>query len=253
MNIKRFFTSILSLAFVAITLSSCVHSDDWETPPINCENKFASANISMADFIALAPASGFLLINDNKIFDGYVVSSDENGNFTMQMPVEGIYQLYGKKENYFSQTEEINASNYNREKTLYVKIEICAEKVDCGKAIGLKNILFDLNKFFIREDAKPELNKLVRFMTDNPEVKVELSSHTDCRASNKYNQTLSQNRANESVAYIVSQGIAKEKIVAKGYGETKLVNECADGINCTEEQHQANRRTEFKVICPEKK
>ena len=81
MNIKRFFTSILSLAFVAITLSSCVHSDDWETPPINCENKFASANISMADFIALAPASGFLLINDNKIFDGYVVSSDENGNF----------------------------------------------------------------------------------------------------------------------------------------------------------------------------
>jgi hypothetical protein len=81
MNIKRFFTSILSLAFVAITLSSCVHSDDWETPPINCDNKFASANISMADFIALAPASGFLLINDNKIFDGYVVSSDENGNF----------------------------------------------------------------------------------------------------------------------------------------------------------------------------
>lgn len=200
------------------------------------------------------PITGISVVleNNEKAFKKTTIS-DENGNFTMQMPVEGIYQLYGKKENYFSQTEEINASNYNREKTLYVKIEICAEKVDCGKAIGLKNILFDLNKFFIREDAKPELNKLVRFMTDNPEVKVELSSHTDCRASNKYNQTLSQNRANESVAYIVSQGIAKEKIVAKGYGETKLVNECADGINCTEEQHQANRRTEFKVICPEKK
>jgi outer membrane protein OmpA-like peptidoglycan-associated protein len=192
------------------------------------------------------------LENNEKAFKKTTLS-DENGNFTMQMPVEGIYQLYGKKDNYFSQTEEVNASNYDRNKTLFVKLEICAEKADCGKAIGLKNILFDLAKYNIREDAKTELNKLVRFMLDNPDVKVEVGSHTDCRASSKYNQTLSQNRANASVAYIVSQGIAKDKITAKGYGETKLLNECADGVKCTEEQHQLNRRTEFKVICPEKK
>lgn len=192
------------------------------------------------------------LENNEKAFKKTTIT-DENGNFTMQMPVDGTYKLYGKKENYFSQTEEINASNYDRSKTLYVKIEICAEKVDCGKAIGLKNILFDLAKYNIREDAKIELDKLVRFMLDNPEVKVEVGSHTDCRASNKYNQILSQNRANASVAYIVSQGIVKDKITAKGYGETKLLNECADGVNCSEEQHQLNRRTEFKVICPETK
>ena len=81
MDIKKFFTTILSLAFLAITLSSCVQDDDWETPPVNCNNKFAAPNISMADFMALTPATGFVLINDDKIFDGYIISSDENGNF----------------------------------------------------------------------------------------------------------------------------------------------------------------------------
>ena len=131
-----------------------------------------------------------------------------------------------------------------------MKLEICAEETDCDKAINLKNILFDLDKFVIRADAKKELNKLVRFMQDNPLVSVELGSHTDSRGSAKYNQTLSQKRANASVAYIVSEGIEKSRIAGKGYGESKLLNECADGVECSEAQHQLNRRTEFKVICP---
>jgi outer membrane protein OmpA-like peptidoglycan-associated protein len=239
--------------------STTVNKNEFkEEPTLNKEIIYSDKNFIIkgkaVECNSTTPIVGISVILENteKAFKKTTIS-DNNGNFTMQMPVDGIFQLYGKKENYFSQTEEINASNYNREKTLYVKIEICAEKADCGKAIGLKNILFDLAKYNIREDAKPELDKLVRFMIDNPEVKVELSSHTDCRGSHKYNQNLSQNRANASVAYIISQGIAKERIVAKGYGETKLLNECADGVTCTEEQHQMNRRTEFKVICPEKK
>jgi len=80
------------------------------------------------------------------------------------------------------------------------------EKTDCGKAITLKNIHYDLDKYFIREDAKPELNKLAQFMKDNPEVKVELASHTDSRASDSYNMTLSQNRANAAVEYFGCTG-----------------------------------------------
>ena len=76
-----------------------------------------------------------------------------------------------------------------------------------------------------------------------------MSSHTDSRASTEYNQTLSQNRADASVAYIVSQGISKDRITGKGYGESKLLNECADGVTCSEAQHAINRRTEMKVIC----
>lgn len=198
------------------------------------------------------PIAGISVVLENKDKAFKKTSlTDSKGEFLMQLPEQGTYSLYGKKENYFSQTEEVNASNYDRNKTLFVKLEICAEKADCGKAIGLKNILFDLAKYNIKEEAKVELNKLVQFMKDNPQVKVEVGSHTDCRASNKYNQTLSQNRANSSVDYIVSQGISRDRISGKGYGETQLLNRCADGVNCSEEEHAINRRTEFKVICPE--
>ena len=175
--------------------------------------------------------------------------TDADGNYVLQLPARGNYILYGKKESFFSQIEDVTASKYNRDKNLFIKLEICAEPVDCGKAINLQNILFDLDKYAIKEEAKPELNKLVRFMKDNPNVKVEVGSHTDCRSSAEYNQTLSQNRANASVDYVVSQGIARDRITGKGYGETKLLNECADAVSCTEAQHSINRRTEMKVIC----
>jgi len=195
------------------------------------------------------PEVTVVLENVEKAFRKSTIT-DSLGQFTLQLPEMGIYTLFGQKLKYFSQVEEINASNYNREKNLFVKLEMCAQETECDKAIQLKNILYDLDKYFIREDAKPELNKLVRFMLDNPSVNVELGSHTDSRASNEYNQTLSQNRANAAVDYIVSKGIERSRIIAKGYGETILLNQCADGVECTEAEHQLNRRTEFKVICP---
>lgn len=126
------------------------------------------------------------------------------------------------------------------------------EKIVVGKAIKIENIYFDLAKYNIRPDAAKELDKIVRLMTENPDIIIELSSHTDCRASYQYNMTLSDNRAKSSASYIVSKGIAVERITGKGYGETKLVNDCAcEGKQvsrvCTEQEHQANRRTEFKV------
>lgn len=163
------------------------------------------------------------------------------------------YSIYGKKANYLSQTEIVSTQDYDRTKTLFIKLEICLDSADCGKAIVLKNILYDLDKFFIRDDAKPELNRLVQFLNDNPSVNVELSSHTDSRSSHAYNLTLSQNRANAAVDYIVSQGIARSRVTGKGYGETKLLNKCADGVSCSETEHQINRRTEVKVICPDNK
>lgn len=198
------------------------------------------------------PISGINVVLENKdLAIKKITTTDENGNYLLQLPETGVYDLYGRKENYFSQIEKVISSDFNRDKNLYIKLEICAEKVDCGKAIGLKNILFDLDKYIIKDVAKTELNKLVRFMIDNPSVKVEVGSHTDCRASSKYNQTLSQNRANASVDYVVSQGVERSRITGKGYGESRLLNECADGVKCTEEQHSINRRTEMKVICPE--
>ncbi len=178
--------------------------------------------------------------------------TDDQGNFVLTLPETGTYDLYGRKESYFSQVEKVSGSDYSRDKNLFVKLQMCAEKADCGKGLGLKNILFDLDKYVIKDLAKLELIRLVRFMQDNPTVKIEVGSHTDCRSSHKYNKTLSQNRANASVNYVVSQGIDRSRISGKGYGETVLLNECADGVKCLESQHDINRRTEMKVICPPK-
>jgi outer membrane protein OmpA-like peptidoglycan-associated protein/tetratricopeptide (TPR) repeat protein len=127
------------------------------------------------------------------------------------------------------------------------------EQIIVGKAIKIDNIYFDLNKYEIRKDAAKELDKIVALMKENPDIIIELGSHTDCRSSYQYNMTLSDNRAKASAAYIVTKGIAVERITGKGYGETKLVNDCAcEGKVvsrvCTDAEHQANRRTEFQVI-----
>ncbi len=178
------------------------------------------------------------------------VKTDAEGRFIFHIKPNHAYEIYGKKADYISKIKQIKPKDYKRNKTLYVKLEVCVEKAGCGTLITLKNIHYDLDKYFIREDAKPELNRLVQFMKDNPKVHVEISSHTDSRASKKYNQILSQNRAKAAVDYIVSQGISRDRLTAVGYGESKLLNRCADGVKCSEQEHQVNRRTEMKVICP---
>lgn len=186
--------------------------------------------------------------NDTEIY--HEVKTDTDGKFYFKANKNSAYTIYGKKGNYFSQTETVTSKKVDRSNTLFLNLQVCMEETTCGKQINLKNIHYDLDKYFIREDAKAELNKLVQFMKDNPKISVELSSHTDSRASDDYNKTLSQNRANAAVDYLVSKGISKARLKPIGYGETKLLNKCSNGIDCAESQHQLNRRTEMKVICP---
>nr|WP_255478749.1 OmpA family protein [Rufibacter sp. XAAS-G3-1] len=117
-----------------------------------------------------------------------------------------------------------------------------------NQPIVLENLYYDLDKHNLRPEAIAELDKVVGMLRDNPTIKIELSSHTDSRESHKYNLMLSQLRAASAVKYILSQGIDAKRVVDKGYGETKLLNRCKDGVPCPEEEHQLNRRTEFKII-----
>ncbi len=130
--------------------------------------------------------------------------------------------------------------------TLHVTLELDA--IVINKPIRLDNIYYDYDKSDIREDAKPELDHLVTIMNENAGIIIELSSHTDSRGSDKYNMHLSQKRAESAVKYIIGTGIAKERICAKGYGESKPLNQCTNGVICSDEEHQLNRRTEFKVV-----
>lgn len=140
----------------------------------------------------------------------------------------------------------------NLNEFLQVDLEKLLVGADLAKMIDIKPIYFDLNKYNIRKDAAIELDKIVKVMLEYPKMVVELGSHTDCRSSYQYNMTLSDNRAKASAAYIVSKGVETERIYGKGYGESKLVNDCACEMpkksTCSEELHQQNRRTEFIII-----
>jgi outer membrane protein OmpA-like peptidoglycan-associated protein len=141
----------------------------------------------------------------------------------------------------------LNALKMSGDYDARLEAELGLTPVEINKVFKVENIYYDLNKWEIRPDAAKELDKLVTILKDNPTIQVELGSHTDARSSDEYNFDLSQKRAESAVAYIVSQGIAQMRISAKGYGESKLINRCKNGVPCSETEHQQNRRTEVRI------
>lgn len=118
---------------------------------------------------------------------------------------------------------------------------------DLAKVFDIKVIYFDLDKSIIRSDAAKDLAKIVEVMKQNPEMKVDVRSHTDSRASKAYNKALSERRAQATISWMIKQGISSDRLTAKGYGESELTNKCSDNVPCTEVEHQANRRSEFII------
>jgi outer membrane protein OmpA-like peptidoglycan-associated protein/tetratricopeptide (TPR) repeat protein len=183
-------------------------------------------------------------------------TTNKDGKCSFTLDPETNYRLEGSKETgdpetkYLTVTGTQSTMGKKAPATLYSVLEL--ERVKKGVAIKIENIYYDLDKWYIRPDAAKELDKLVKVMKDNPTLEIELSSHTDCRATIKYNQILSSKRAESAVAYIASQGVDTKRMIAAGYGESRLVNKCAcEGtyvVPCTEEEHQENRRTEFKIL-----
>jgi len=174
--------------------------------------------------------------------------SEADGTFKTKLEPDTDYDLVFTKKEYF--TKRVKYSTVGRD-TGYVNVnefmELEMEKAEVGKSIEIE-ILYDLGKWNIREDAATELDDMVQFLLDNPTISIELGSHTDARGSSRSNQVLSQKRAESAVQYIVERGIASDRIQAKGYGETRLKNKCADGVPCSEAEHQANRRSEVTII-----
>ncbi len=112
----------------------------------------------------------------------------------------------------------------------------------------LLNIYYDSGRASVRKEGILELEKLLALLKENPDIKVEISSHTDSKGSSGTNKKLSQRRANAIVTYLVKKGINRKQLIGKGYGENQPVNQCTDGVKCSEEEYQLNRRTEFKVL-----
>src|SRR5690606_16559219 len=154
---------------------------------------------------------------------------------------------YAEKQGYFPDSLSLSAIRTDRDTTVRVTLNL-QPVYKVGDRFVLENIYYDFDKHNIRPDAALILDKLVATMRDNPTLHIELSSHTDSRGTHRYNMQLSQRRAQAAVDYLVSRGIARDRLVARGYGETKLVNKCSDGVPCSVAEHQANRRTEVEVL-----
>jgi outer membrane protein OmpA-like peptidoglycan-associated protein len=173
--------------------------------------------------------------------------TDDNGTVIFRADSLTPYSFIAPKEGYITAFKSIVTPGFTGKLNDTIDVTLYLEGIELNLAYRIENIYYDFDKSFIRPDAAIELNKLVRIMQDNPTISVELGSHCDMRGTHEYNDALSQRRADAAIAYIISQGISADRITAKGYGERVLLNHCSDGTVCSEDEHQWNRRTEFKV------
>ncbi len=185
-----------------------------------------------------------LLDKDGAVLE--TVTSDENGAYHFTVKCNSTYKTLGDKVDFQNDDELIVTVNDIVDKPIEIALALAPEIIE--NKINIENIYFDLDKWNIRADAATELDKLVQIIKGNPELIIEAGSHTDSRAAKPYNNQLSKRRAKATVRYIISKGIDHKRISAKGYGETQLTNSCSDDVECTDEQHQMNRRTEFYIV-----
>ena len=174
----------------------------------------------------------------------------EDGAYEHIIPRDEKFVLKGSKEKYQDVAKNFSSFGLEKEKELIVDLNIAMKPIeDVVVLADLEIIYFDLDKYNIRPDAAVELDKVVTLMNKYPGMVIRLESHTDSRAVDKYNIVLSENRAKSTYDYIISKGINPERITKyEGFGESQLVNKCKNGVRCSEDEHQLNRRTEFVII-----
>lgn len=196
-----------------------------------------------------------LMDTEDNVLDA--TTSDDNGGFEFQVDGETDYLIIGDKPDFFTTRisfstigESIPAEQLIEEiTTKNFQTELVMDRIILEKAIVVENIYYGFDSSNIRADAAVELDKLARFLQDNPQIKIELGSHTDNFGNDDYNLGLSQQRAESAVSYIISKGVDENRIRARGYGETRPIaaNTNADGSD-NPEGRQRNRRTEIKVF-----
>ena len=209
-------------------------------------------------------------VNSNEILEGVTVELfDENldkidstltnkdGVYEFTLDCDKKYIVRVSKDEFETSEEMLEAgSEFEKNVPLAVTIEegdnLGIEKAGMGDDLSdllqLDPIYFDLDKFNIRNDAAVELQKVLAVLKKYPSMKIDIRSHTDSRGKDQYNLYLSDKRAKSTAQYLIDNGISASRVSGKGYGETQLINDCANGVDCTEEEHALNRRSEFIIL-----
>lgn len=220
-----------------------------ETKNLRCNQELAGIVTDLESGIIL-PNTKVSLFNDKfKLLTTFL--SDKNGRYNFEVECDTDYYIRAEKAEYNTFEKRITIPNETGKTEIPIQLEKTIKEVkngdDLAKIFGIKIIYFDLDKSNIREDATLELEKILDVLLENPTIKINIRSHTDSRASFEYNDELSNKRAKATLGWLVKNGVETTRLTANGFGERELVNKCTDNVTCTEEEHQANRRSEFII------
>ncbi|MGZ9676252.1 OmpA family protein [Flavobacterium sp. GNP001] len=220
-----------------------------ELKKIKCEHVLYGVVTDLSTSAGLANATIVLLDEQyNKI---QTQQADAQGKYSFNVECDKIYFVRAQYPEFT--TTEVKAETKKENEKTYVPIALESSKCkvaigdDLGKCFNIKMIYFDLDKSTIKQAAAFDLEKILDVLEQNPTMKLDIRSHTDSRQTFKYNEALSDRRAKATIDWLISKGISPIRLTGKGYGETQLVNNCADGVSCSEEEHQLNRRSEFII------
>jgi outer membrane protein OmpA-like peptidoglycan-associated protein/tetratricopeptide (TPR) repeat protein len=221
-----------------------------EIKPIWCEQILYGV-ITDEDTKAVLPNTKLVLLDEkfNKIKE---TVSDSTGSYQfIEVECGTKYYVNASLEVYETKESAVIIGTTSGKTELNIELEKTQKPVkpgdDLADVFGINLIYFDLDKWNIRPDAAVDLAKILDVLEQYPTMKIDIRSHTDSRASFTYNEKLSDRRAKSTMQWLISKGIAKDRLTAKGYGETQLVNKCANGVECTEAEHQLNRRSQFVI------
>lgn len=180
-----------------------------------------------------------------------VIQTDNEGKYSYYVKPKTNYIVSATKDNHLAASTKFNSGEISTGKPAEIPIKLemaeLTSPLPTGKIFQLNNVYYNYNDATLRPDAKKDLDPLVSLLKSYPEVEIELASHTDSRGKADFNFQLSQRRAESVVKYLTDRGIARNRLVASGYGESQLKNHCKDGVQCSDAEHQLNRRTEVRV------
>jgi len=216
-----------------------------------CEQLLAGVITDLETKLPIAGAKVYLL--DNNFNKTQEQTTDASGRFDFgKVNCEAVYYVRGEEPEYNTAEKKVTIPKETGKTETAIELEKKVKPLQVGDdlrtVLNIDIIYFDLDKWNIRPDAAVELAKVLATMQEYPNIKVDVRSHTDSRSSHKYNETLSSRRAKSTVDWLIKNGIEANRLTSKGYGESQLLNGCSDGVKCSEEDHQRNRRSEFIIV-----